>query len=350
MTDAVDLQVIGAGGQRLGDRGVHARGRALGDVMCGRIGERDGCAGGVEQIGTDVEIRAHRCRIHLDGGGTGGLEAEHVLVRPRGDAPGGRYVRARGEHRGRRPCVTVVVCPHRGARSDDGQVILGVVGVGVFTPAPLGDGVIVRGAHDRGPRALPQVVGAGAVGVGAVVAQAEVVTNLVGDSLGDELGVLQPQILREDQGRLVVHVAEAVIEHVDVGDATAAARGAYDRVLGDESPGAVDLITRVAAVDGGRARVLGGHVNVERGVVLADALPDLLNGVLLTGPERVGVAVGVERRGEPTGSRWCAVLDRPGPVRRDLLTVEVEVDRPLGAGFAVQQERLAVRKRRRGGR
>ena len=105
-------------------------------------------------------------------------------------------------------------------------------------------------------------------------------------------------------------------------------------------PGAEVLVGRVGAVDGRVARVLGGDVDVESGVVLGDPLPHRLDLLLLDVAERAEVAVeavpGVEAVGQSRVPR------RPG----DRGAVEVEVDHMGRRRAAVQQEGLVERERR----
>ena len=94
----------------------------------------------------------------------------------------------------------------------DGQIVLGVVGVGVFPLAPLADRLAVADAHDGPPVALAAVVGDSAFD--AVVTQSERVPDLVAGGLGD--------VFRAGSGAGGKHPAGDVIGHIErshVGDA-----------------------------------------------------------------------------------------------------------------------------------
>ena len=172
-----------------------------------------------------------------------------------------------------------------------------------------------------------------------MVLQAEVVADLVGDGLGDDEDVAE--LGGEDERRLVDAVVGVEVEDVQEGHAGALqlADGLRRRPFaGDQGGRAEDLVAGPGAVDRPGCRLLGGHVDVERCVVVGHPLPDRLDGGVLGGAEGAGVGVeGVAaQRG---GGQALAVPLGPG----DRGAVEVEVDRAPRARLAVQPEGLARR-------
>ena len=212
-----------------------------------------------------------------------------------------------------------------------------VVRVGVFALAPLHDRLVVADAHDRCPRALTGVIPHGRR---AVVREAEVVAGLVRCGLGDVLGVVRAERLREHPCGLVAGVAGCDrVEDIDERDATATATtqgGPGRRARRDQHASAVHGVGGIRPVDRRRARVLGRDVDVERGVVLGNALPHALHDVLLRRAEGGRVAVGVERRVRLRGQAVTRVPRRAG----DELAVEIEVQGATRPGLAVEKERL----------
>ncbi len=175
------------------------------------------------------------------------------------------------------------------------------------------------------------------------MAQAQVVADLVRRGLGDVLGVVA-QGLGYHPRRLVEGVAAGGVEHTDVGHATTPAAVAHLGGVGDERPGAEHQVGRPAAGDGRRPRVLGGDVDVERGVVLRHPLPHRLDHVLLGGAERRRAVEG-EGFGEE-GVEGGAEGAVPGSAG-DGLAVEVEVDGAQRPRPAVQTEGVGVGERSR---
>src|SRR6185312_475671 len=117
---------------------------------------------------------------------------EHVDVSAAGDDPCSRRIRA---DRSGGTLGVVVGDGFQAVGLHDGEVVLGLVGVGVLTLAPLGDRFVIGRAHDRCPVALAPVVGGGG---GAVVAESAGVSCFVAGGLGDELLVIPDAVLEHE--------------------------------------------------------------------------------------------------------------------------------------------------------
>ena len=90
--------------------------------------------------------------------------------------------------------------------SDDGRVILKIVGIGVVAFAPLGDVLVVAHTHDGCPVRVPFVVSHGRHGVVRhlpVVAQVEGVSSLMAGSLGGVFRIAIPELGGENEARRV---------------------------------------------------------------------------------------------------------------------------------------------------
>jgi hypothetical protein len=234
----------------------------------------------------------------------------------------------------------MVVGPDRQARRlHHDVVVLLVVGAGVLALAPLHELLVVADAHDRRPAGCAAAVAlVVAAARRAVVTQADVVAGLVRNGIGDVLLVATAERVVEDQRRLVI-VAD-IVEDRQVRHAPAAA--VVEGALGDQHRRAEDVVAAARARDPVGRRRLGGHVDVEGGVVLGDALPDVLDALQFGGAERVGHAVEVEGQGGDAALP-AAVPGGSGQCRAD----EVQVDGALRARAAVQLEGLVERFERR---
>src|SRR5262245_61404726 len=102
------------------------------------------------------------------------------------------------------------------------------------------------------------------------------------------------QSFRENQRGFAV-IAH-VVERAERSDAAITAHVAADGA--DKRSRAVSLVAGIAAGDGSRAGFFRGHVHIEGGVILRNALPDLLDGRSLGIAENGGVAVRVPRRAD----------------------------------------------------
>ncbi|CAM3850977.1 hypothetical protein NOZE110980_17820 [Nocardioides zeicaulis] len=308
-------------GGAVDDRGVDGLGRrqvgrpgrvegVVGGAGAGGVDGRDDPAVRVADGEQDVDVGDVGRSADLEGGRAGGEEGERVGVRARGD----QAVQGRARREQRRRARVVVGEQGRDAR-EDGQVVLGVVRVGVLAARPLRGAAAVGGAHDRTPSARPLVV---ALARRAVVREAEGVPCLVAHDLPDVVAAGAGPVGEDPRGLVALGVDAG--EHPDVRLAAAPAARA-DRVgRGDHDRRAVGRVARACAGQGlGRGRTRR-DVDVERREVLGDAAPRQEHLGALEGGEGRGVGVdGVRRRLDGR----AAVPGGPGPGR----AVEVEVER-----------------------
>ena len=82
--------------------------------------------------------------------------------------------------------VAGIVGPEAEFSRDDSHLVLGIVGVEIFPLAPLGDAFAIGITHDRCPRSRPAAMSMviflcrrPSIRLGAVVGEAEIVTDLV---------------------------------------------------------------------------------------------------------------------------------------------------------------------------
>ena len=219
-------------------------------------------------------------------------------------------------------------------------VVFLVVGARILALAPLHQRLVVADAHDRRPTGFAAAVaGVVAAGGGAVVVEADVVTGLVRHRFGHVLLVAVAEPVVEDVGGLIVLAGH--VEHAQVGEAAAAAAAGHE-ILGDHDAGSEHQVRITAARQRTGRRRLGSDIDVERRVVFGDALPDALDAFEFGLAEAEGDTVDVVGRRVDAGDAVAVVPCRAG--RR--VAVEIEIDGPLCALPAVQQEGLVEREHR----
>ena len=159
-------------------------------------------------------------------------------------------------------------------RSDDGQVVLVVVGTGVFALAPLGKVLVIADAHDRRPARFPAALPGIILRAGAaVVGKSQGVADFVADGLGGVFFVSVAEVVfKYERGRVAVPIERADVGHAaDVGSVPSSglrrSRPARPRRCRPDP-----LLTERR-----RSRILRGHVHVERKIILGHALPDGLD-------------------------------------------------------------------------
>ena len=165
------------------------------------------------------------------------------------------------------------------------------------------------------------------------MAQREVVAGFVRCGVGDRLGPAAGEVPREHVGGMVGARGEHV-EQGDPADARPVVRCGVPVRRRDHHTHPVGGVARRCAAQAVDAGVLGGDVDVERGVVVGDTLEDLVDAVAFGGRERGGVAVDVVGVVGERADREPAV-----PVLvLHLVAVEVEVDDLGGRRQRVQRE------------
>ena len=229
----------------------------------------------------------------------------------------------------------MVVGAQSGVRRDAGQVVLLVVGSRILAPRPLGDrpGGIDAASHDRRPDAVAVVV---ARGCRAVVQQPERVARLVRHRLGNGLGRPATGARGEHERRAVL----GFVERIEQGDSERA--GTHPVRRADHHALAVRGIARPSLAQAVVAGISRRDVDVEREVVLGDALPHLEDQRLLRCREARG-AVDVERRGCDDRRRTDG---GPRSVDRHV-AVEVEIDDTGRGRLRLEREHVDVQRCRR---
>ncbi len=154
---------------------------------------------------------------------------------------------------------------------DDGKIVLGLICIGIFSLAPLGDVLVIAHTHDRRPGnksiAMPLVV----ANTGrAIMAQSEIVPEFMDRRFGNGRSRTSTQVIEIHQCRRIIGRIIRSTEHIDVRYPTGTGVG--------------HIITRRRCASGNQY-VAGGagegcwlfssNIDIERCQIFCNPMPDL---------------------------------------------------------------------------
>ena len=233
----------------------------------------------------------------------------------------------------------MIVGDRRKKSTDDGDVVLIIIRVGVLALGPLDDVLGVANPHDGSPGSRTRAVAgiircgrSGAGGDGAIVIKPDRMADLMRTGLSHELGA--GAYARVDKARDIrLSGGTDTAERADIG---LAARTGGVLVRTEDDTHAVIRVPGARALEAFHAGIFGGHIDIELGVVLGDASPDVLDGSVFCVAELGGIGIKRKRGGREGGLGECGIPAGAGGG----MTREIEVDLPGGGRATVQDESL----------
>ena len=215
---------------------------------------------------------------------------------------------------------------------NDLQIILLLIGIGIFALTPLGDILVIAATHNRCPGnitvAMSQVIFV-ALARCSVMGQTQIMAKFMAAGFRIVGGVSITQVVEINQCRRITGVIVEDIEYPQVGHTTSAycwhSSTVCIPVLGKQysSRGPVE-----------RSRLFRGHINVEWRQVFGDTMPDFPDSRPLCGTESGAVAILVIGLGNQRISHIIPCSAGYG------MPVKIQVDHVGRTGPAMQQESI----------